>query len=125
MCAAKLIFIMITFTIVCFAWVFFRANSFADSIVIFQGFFTNNFYELFGEKLYLIGLKEHEFTLLVLSILSLTYIESFHRKQSIFLFLNKQPIFFRWSVYLSIAVFILIFGVYGSEMASEFIYFQF
>ena len=121
----KLIFIMITFTIVCFAWVFFRANSFADSIVIFQGFFTNNFYELFGEKLYLIGLKEHEFTLLVLSILSLTYIESFHRKQSIFLFLNKQPIFFRWSVYLSIAVFILIFGVYGSEMASEFIYFQF
>ena len=85
----KLIFIMITFTIVCFAWVFFRANSFADSIVIFQGFFTNNFYELFGEKLYLIGLKEHEFTLLVLSILSLTYIESFHRKQSIFLFLNK------------------------------------
>lgn len=121
----KLIFIMITFTIVCFAWVFFRANSFADSIIIIEGFFTNNFYELFGEKLYLIGLKEHEFTLLFLSILSLTYIENSHRKQSMFSLLNEQPIFFRWSVYLSIAVFIIIFGVYGSEIDSEFIYFQF
>ncbi|MEB8328232.1 MBOAT family protein [Flavobacteriaceae bacterium KMM 6897] len=121
----KLIFIMITFTIVCFAWVFFRANSFADSRIIIEGFFTYNFYELFGEKLYLIGLKENEFTLLILSILSLTYIESFHRKQSILSLLNKQPIFFRWIVYLSIAVFITIFGVYGSEISSEFIYFQF
>ena len=85
----------------------------------------NNFYELFGEKLYLIGLKENEFTLLVLSILSLTYIEGFHRKQSILSLLNKQPIFFRWSVYISIGVFITIFGVYGSEISSEFIYFQF
>lgn len=121
----KLVFIMITFTIVCFAWVFFRANSFADSRIIIESFFTNNFYELFGEKLYLIGLKENEFTLLVLSILSLTFIESFHKKRSILSILNKQPIFFRWCVYLCIAVFITIFGVYGSEIASEFIYFQF
>ena len=101
------------------------SNSFADSRIIIEGFFTYKFYELFGEKLYLIGLKENEFTLLVLSILSLTYIESFHRKQSILSLLNKQPIFFRWIVYLGIAVFITIFGVYGSEISSEFIYFQF
>lgn len=121
----KLFFIGITFTIVCFAWVFFRANSFADSTMIIEGFFTNNFNELFGEKLYLIGLKENEFSLLVLSILGLTLLERYHRKQSIFSILNKQPIILRWSVYLSIAVAITVFGVYGSEISSEFIYFQF
>ncbi|MDC6366496.1 MBOAT family protein [Muricauda sp. AC10] len=123
--ANKLFFMGITFTIVCFAWVFFRANSFADSTTIIAGFFTNNFNELFGDNLYLIGFKEHEFSLLALSILSLTLLERFHRKQSILSILNKQPIVFRWAVYLSIAVFITIFGVYGSEVPSEFIYFQF
>jgi alginate O-acetyltransferase complex protein AlgI len=121
----KLFFITITFIIVCFSWVFFRANTFADSTTIIEGFFTNNFYELFGEKLYSIGLKENEFTLLALSILSLTLMERFHRTHSIFSLLNEQSIFVRWSVYLSIAVFITIFGVYGSEIPSEFIYFQF
>lgn len=121
----KLFFTIITFIIVDFAWIFFRANTFADSAIIIEGFFTNNFYELFGEKLYLIGLKENEFMLLVLSIISLILIERFHRNQSIFSLLNEQSIFFRWSVYISIAVFITIFGVYGSEIPSEFIYFQF
>ncbi|MDX1772979.1 MBOAT family O-acyltransferase [Oceanihabitans sediminis] len=121
----KLVFIFITFTIVCFAWVFFRANTFADAQLIVSGFFNNNFYELFGDQLYLIGLKENEFTLLMLTILGLVFIERFHRKQSLFKILNQQALPFRWVVYVCIGLFITLFGVYGDTIASEFIYFQF
>lgn len=121
----KLFFVIITFIIVCFAWVFFRANTFADSQLIVSSFFNNNFYELFGDNLYLIGLKENEFSLLMLSIVGLVYIERFHKKQSLVALLNQQAIPFRWAVYVCIALFVTIFGVYGDSMASEFIYFQF
>lgn len=121
----KLFFVFITFTIVCFAWVFFRANTFADAQLIVSSFFSNNFYELFGNQLYLIGLKENEFSLLMLTILSLVFIERYHRKQSLFKILNQQAMPFRWAVYVCIAVFIVLFGVYGETIASEFIYFQF
>ena len=120
----KLFFVFITFTIVCFAWVFFRANTFADAQLIVSSFFSNNFYELFGNQLYLIGLKENEFSLLMLTILSLVFIERYHRKQSLFKILNQQAMPFRWAVYVCIAVFIVLFGVYGETIASEFIYFQ-
>ena len=121
----KLVFVLITFTIVCFAWVFFRANSFADSQLIVSSFFHNNFYELFGDKLYLIGLKENEFSLLIITILGLVFIERFHRKRSLVKILNQQAIPFRWAVYACIVTVIALFGVYGETIASEFIYFQF
>ncbi|MGJ8548444.1 MAG: MBOAT family O-acyltransferase [Winogradskyella wichelsiae] len=121
----KVVFITTTFTIVSFAWVFFRANSFSDSKLIIGSFFNNNFNELFGDKLYLIGLKENEFSLLIISIVVLIFFERFHRKRSFFNILNKQSIVFRWVAYLFIGLFITIFGVYGETVASEFIYFQF
>lgn len=121
----KLFFVFITFTIVCFAWVFFRANTFADAQLIVSSFFSNNFYELFGNQLYLIGLKENEFSLLMLTILSLVFIERYHRKQSLFKILNQQALPFRWTVYVCVAFFIMVFGIYGDNNISEFIYFQF
>ncbi|WP_205742040.1 hypothetical protein, partial [Halomonas marinisediminis] len=92
-----------------------------DAQLIVSGFFNNNFYELFGDQLYLIGLKENEFTLLMLTILGLVFIERFHRKQSLFKILNQQALPFRWVVYVCIGLFITLFGVYGDTIASEFI----
>ena len=121
----KLVFTLITFGIVCFAWVFFRANTFVDSKLIVNSFFNNNFHELFGESLYLIGLRENEFSLLVLSIICVVFIERFHRRRSVFKILNQQPMFFRWSFYGVLAFVIIVTGVYGDKNISEFIYFQF
>jgi alginate O-acetyltransferase complex protein AlgI len=90
--------VTITFIIVCFAWVFFRANSFADSKLIVTSFFSNNFYELFGESLYLIGLEENEFSLLLISILGLILFERFNRKRSLFKILNKQAFIFNFKI---------------------------
>ncbi len=121
----KLFSVLFTFTIVCFSWVFFRANSFADSKLIISSFFNANFNELFGDALYVIGLKENEFSFLIMSIFSLVLFERFHRKHNVFNILNKQALLFRWLVYLAIVLSITIFGVYGARSNSEFIYFQF
>src|SRR5690606_27457182 len=99
--------------------------SFADSITIINSFFVGNYHEIFGKHLYTIGLEENEFLVLVLSILGLTYFEYIHKKHNMALVLSKQSTIFRWSTYLTIAIVITIFGVYGSDLASEFIYFQF
>ena len=121
----KLVSVTLTFAIVSFSWVFFRANSFVDSKLIVTGFFINNINELFGDSLYNIGLKANEFSLLIITIFGLVFFERFHRKQSVFKILNRQSFIFRWTVYLLIALFIAIFGVYGEDVPSEFIYFQF
>ncbi|WP_435135557.1 MBOAT family O-acyltransferase [Formosa sp. A9] len=121
----KLFFNLITFIVVCFAWVFFRANSFADSILIISSFFNNNFHELFGEPLYLIGLKKVEFSFLILSIVVMVLMERFQKRRSLVAMLNQQSLSFRWVTYISIGLFITIFGVYGESIASQFIYFQF
>ncbi|WP_296382662.1 MBOAT family O-acyltransferase [Winogradskyella sp.] len=121
----RLVFVFINFVIVCFAWVFFRANSFADSKLIVAGFFNNNFDALFGDEIYLIGLQDNEFKLLIFAIIGLVVVERFHRKRSLVKILNQQALLFRWSVYVLIALFIMIFGVYGDNNISEFIYFQF
>lgn len=121
----NIFFAIITFFIVCFAWVFFRSNSFFDSKIIIRSFFSNNYFKLFGDDLYLIGLKENEFFVLVLFILLLVIFERFHKKKSFVTTLRHQSFLFRWIVYICIALTIIVFGVYGSEVASEFIYFQF
>ncbi|WP_108425134.1 MBOAT family O-acyltransferase [Flagellimonas amoyensis] len=121
----KLFFTLITFAIVDFAWIFFRANTFADSRTIIKGFFTNNFYELFGEKLYLIGLKENEFHVLLLAILSLLVVEKMNKTTNLIKMIGNQGILSRWLIYMFIFFIIITFGIYGANEVSEFIYFQF
>ncbi|AUC74737.1 MBOAT family O-acyltransferase [Olleya sp. Bg11-27] len=123
--ANKLFFVIITFVIVDFAWLFFRANSFADASIITQNIFNNNFYELFGTDLYLIGLKDNEFLVLMVSIVVLICFELNHKKGNMVIWLGKQSTILRWSTYLAIVVVITIFGVYGDDSVSEFLYFQF
>ncbi len=123
--ANNLFFIIITFTIVDFAWLFFRANSFTDASLIINNMFTNNLYEIFGDNLYLIGFKENEFTALIISIFALITFEVIHRRVNIVSWLNNQSFILRWCTYMCIAFAITIFGVYGDEKVSEFIYFQF
>lgn len=123
--SGKIIYIITTFIIVCFAWIFFRANSFNDAVLLIGGILKNNYIILFTEDLYKIGLERNELIIMGLSIVSLLVFEIMNKKQKISKVLQEQPIVFRWSVYLVIGFVILIFGVYGNNDTSEFIYFQF
>ncbi|WP_443634540.1 MBOAT family O-acyltransferase [Candidatus Marifrigoribacter sp. Uisw_064] len=118
----RTLFLMITFSIVCFAWIFFRANSFTDSMYIVQNLFKfdpelKNFYSL--------GLVSSEFNLALVAIIALLGFDYFHRKYNAFKALNRMHFLVRSVFYVIIAFIIIIFGIYGNDSVSEFIYFQF
>lgn len=116
----------IIFTIVCFAWVFFRANSLSDSFQIINGFFNGvNLGDVFNENTYLIGFKPNEFKIITIAILLLFMFEYLHRTYNVIKFLNNQATLFRWLFYLCIVLTIIVFGIYGDRNIQEFIYFQF
>ncbi len=111
----------ITFVTVCFAWVFFRANSFKDALYVISNFTsTKN-----EHKIIELGLGQVEIIIAILSIVCLICFDYYHKKQRVISALNKQGVIFRYGIYLTIIFIILIFGVYGENSVSEFIYFQF
>jgi alginate O-acetyltransferase complex protein AlgI len=117
-----LFFQVFTFLIVCFAWIFFRANSYFDSIYIVRNLF--NFPDNF-KGIYNLGLPSHEFDLALISIIFLLLFDYIHRKYNALKLLSKINFLGRSIVYISIVFVILLFGVYGNDSVSEFIYFQF
>lgn len=115
------LFTLFTFGIVCFAWIFFRANSFGDSSYIMKNLFDfDNF-----KGWYDLGLPKHEFLLSIIVILLLLIFDAIHRKYNGLKQLNKLHFILRQGIYVIIVFSIIIFGIYGDDSVSEFIYFQF
>ncbi|WP_339631677.1 MBOAT family O-acyltransferase [Bizionia echini] len=121
----KIIFIPLIFTIVCFAWIFFRANSFYDSILLINNIHLSNIDNLFNGNIYELGLIKPEFILSLIVIVLLVLFEWFHKKTNAQVLISKQILPVRWAFYLVVTFVILIFGIYGEGQVSEFIYFQF
>ncbi|MEM6718244.1 MAG: MBOAT family O-acyltransferase [Bacteroidota bacterium] len=119
----KVFFITITFIIVCFAWIFFRANSLSDSMVIIDQIFS---FGSSGKSIVSeIGLNQVEFYASLGLIIFMLSFEWSHKKWNLSTLLQQQNTLVRWSVYTISAIAIIILGVYGSFNESEFIYFQF
>ena len=121
--------VLFTFLCVDFAWIFFRMNSFRNSL----GFITRIFTEwdpwvLFDQTLYQLGLGQTEVHILLTAVFILLLVDLIRYKQGITLdcFLEKQCLWFRWGVLFFLFFFILMFGIYGPDFeAKQFIYFQF
>lgn len=116
----RIIFGTITFCIVVFAWIFFRANTFADSRYIVSNLFnfsgTTDFSAL--------GLSAFNFNFALASICVLVFLEYVNKAINLKQTFNSQNFFFRWSIYICSVLLILLYGVYGSD-SPEFLYFQF
>jgi D-alanyl-lipoteichoic acid acyltransferase DltB (MBOAT superfamily) len=115
------LFMLFTFLLVCYAWIFFRANSLGDAMYFSKNIFnlenSTNFFEL--------GLPIHEFYAGVVAIVLLLVFDALHKKYNAIKILDKIPFFIRPVFYVLIIFVIVIFGIYGEEGVSEFIYFQF
>ena len=112
--------IPVTFLTTCFAWVFFRSNSIQDAIQIISNIFkkpTTPAYNSAQEAL--------EIFSLIIFIALLLVFEVAHKRFKILRFLNAQIFIFRWALYFVIIYVLILFGIYGENQASEFIYFQF
>ena len=124
-----LIEIIITFIIVDLAWIFFRAETIHDAIHYIQRIFTRiDLWTLFDGTLYNLGLNIFEMNILIIALFILISIDlvKYIRKESIFEFLNKQNLYFRWFVMLFLIFYIIVYGKYGAGFdPKQFIYFQF
>lgn len=124
----KFLKICITFTLVDFTWIFFRASTITDAFIAIKSIFTmNNIWILFDDSLYTLGLDRKNFNLMLISIVVLLLADVIKRKKiSVKAFLDKQEWWFRWAIYIIAVNMILLFGIWGSNYdQSGFIYFQF
>ena len=113
--------IILTFTLVCFGWIFFRANNISDAIYVIKNMFINigN-----GVPIDQLGLDSFQLKVAFLSIgvMELVHLIQEYKKKTIREIISTKPIWIRWSLYYILVLCIILLGTFGSQ---EFIYFQF
>lgn len=121
--------ILITYVLVSFTWLFFRAESVSAAFEMVKNIFTKiNPWVLYDQSLYTLGLDLTEVHILMVALVLLILVDCvrFFKGQTIEKFLNEQCLYFRWGVVFFLLFFIFIYGSYGiGYSAQQFIYFQF
>ena len=112
----------VTFILVCFAWIFFRANSISDAFSLVKG--LGDFSLGFSDTLSLMGLNTVGILMTVFSILTLLLIERMliygdSSDSSAALTRNGAFVYFVWIVIFAWALLL------SKDMVSSFIYFRF
>ena len=111
---SKVVGLIITFCLVSFAWIFFRANSLNDAWLIIKNFFN------------LLGMSLLEFIILGIALLVVLLLEFASTKMDLLKKFYQKNIIFRWIFYYILVFSIIIFGIYGPGFSTqEFIYIQF
>ncbi|MBR0149299.1 MAG: MBOAT family protein [Lachnospiraceae bacterium] len=124
----KIFKVIITFILVDFTWLFFRAGSGAMAVAMIKDVFANfNPWILFGEDIYALGLAQKPFMAMVYSILAVLVTDIFKvRGVNLYEVVERQQYVFRLVVYLIILAAILTFGAWGGGYnENTFLYFQF
>lgn len=119
--------VIVTFILVDFAWIFFRATGITAALGTVKSLFTEfNPWIFFDGSLLELGLDHKEFLIAGAAILILFTIDRIRGKHNILQKLSAQNALFRWAAYLALVLSIIIFGVYGNDyVQTQFIYFQF
>ena len=119
---------LITFILVDFTWIFFRASDMTSAVSIIKSIFSaDNIHILFDCSLYTAGLDRSNYLLMIISIIILGIGDWFKYKGvKISDLVLKQDLWFRYVVIVAATLIVLVFGVYGSSYGvTSFIYFQF
>lgn len=121
--------VLVTFLLVNFAWIFFRANSVSDAFSIVRSIVIDqNVWVFFDGSLFKLGLSSVEFSVLMAAITAMVGVDLVRRfrGETIDEFLMSQNLWFRWVVALALICAVVVFGVYGPQFTpQQFIYFQF
>ncbi|MBN1383795.1 MAG: MBOAT family protein [Elusimicrobia bacterium] len=118
-----------TFLLVCFAWIFFRANTFSDAKYIVANLFSgipDVFSKLndsgFIKEFVYFGQSGREFNIAVIAIILLEIVHLIQCRGSIREMISRKPLWIRWSIYVIAVLVIMNFGI---TEKIPFIYFQF
>ncbi len=123
--AYKMYKVGLTFSLVTFAWIFFRANTLTEAYYIVKNLFHFNPEVILGNGIYEMGLSRTEFKIAYIALIILLIANLLERKYNLMELLKKQHLMLRWTLYVSLIFYILVYGVYGSNEKAAFIYFQF
>ncbi|MBN2417649.1 MBOAT family protein [bacterium] len=114
----KVLQIFITFHLVFFSWIFFRADSISDALILLRNMFIFNEFQVI---LYPV-ITRSGFITAVAVILLMEAVQLLQRGGSVRAILAKQPAWIRWPVYYAAVFIVLFLGVLNEQ---AFIYFQF
>lgn len=119
--------VVITFLLINSTWVFFRAESFHQAIMIYHQIFTVfNPWILFDGTLYQLGLDQINFFIGVLAIIVKIVVSILESRGKLLSTWEEQGALTKATLTYGLVVSIIVFGIYGSKYDStQFIYFQF
>ena len=120
--------VLTTFLLVCFTYIFFRAESISQAIqVIYAIIARTNISSLFTSNFLQYGLDIPDLVIAAISLVILFIADTWtYKGVDVYEKIVQKNRFNRWCIYWVIIFTILIFGIYGPNYdASPFIYFQF
>ena len=119
----------LTFCMVSFAWIFFRADTISDALTFIKRIVVRpTYWQFFNGGLLELGINGIEINVLLVSILILFAVDMIRERRDMMLdrFLVLQNMWFEWAFIIFIILMIITFGEYGPTFdAKQFIYFQF
>jgi hypothetical protein len=119
---------LITFALVSFAWIFFRAANLKTAIMLIQNSthgLIEDLQKLLKHQINYVdyfGVSASGMYICLIEIFALQFILNLQNKRNLLGALNRFPVIVRWSVYLAFIFIILTFSFAGK---TQFIYFQF
>lgn len=119
---------LVTFALVDFTWLFFRAEGVGQAFdIIRQTVVSLQLPQIFGLAVNRMGFSMQQLTALIVAFVLLAVVDVLKNKGTdVCGLVLKQGIWFRWLVYLGLLFMIMMYGAYGLEYTqTEFIYFQF
>lgn len=125
----KLLQMFMTFVMVVFAWIFFRADTITDALRFIKRIVIRPTpWKMVNGDIYMLGLDRSEAHILLISliILILVGLIRYLKRMSLDVFLFEQNIWFEWLVLIVLIAMIFVYGEYGPAYdAHQFIYFRF
>ncbi len=118
---------LVTFGLVSFSFVFFRAPSMMEGLRIAASFLHFNPWIFVDGSLYSLNLNPLEFWIMMISAALVLFVDGVNNRGiSVRSFMASQGLWLRWGFYISAILTVLVFGKYGPGYdASSFIYFRF
>lgn len=115
---------LITFSLVSFAWLFFRAKDMNTGLYIASHLFTDWYLDPAFLKALVasLGLAQGEWLIIVVTLALLLIVDIGQYRKGAFAWLERRPIYLRWAIYSGIAWAIFTLGIFAKQ---EFIYVTF
>lgn len=112
--------VILTFSLICVSWLFFRANSISDALYALTHFFTSFTFKFGG---YNMGRGQFQILLSFIFIILLIISEYLFKDLEFHEYISQRRKLIRRTVYYAIITIIIVFGEFGGS--TSFIYFKF